>query len=151
MRRGFDHTKDQTDAPKTGAQLLPSCACFADGCKMPGTINTGGRSWSCAWHYGAMPEHIPRITQTLRDWECITSEIRIGRKLLNTAANGAVVLKAYGEAVERVLAATASGGWGDELAGSMQGSYSGWLQKLSLFLQWRIAVGLGTATEKDKP
>lgn len=140
-RRAFNHAEDpeaQTDSAPGGTARTGGC--FADGCPMPGSINTGGKHWHCPWHHEVLPTDIPRVTQILRDWECLTYEINIGRRILTgaTACDPKAQNEAFRGAVERVLAATASGGWGDEFDAKGK-DYRGWLSGLERFLAGRIA------------
>lgn len=118
-------------------------ACFAAGCPMPGSMSSGGNSWSCAWHYAAQPSTIPRITQVLRDWECLTYEINAGRRALTGkhCADPKVLHDLYIEAQERVKVATAAGGWADAFDGAGM-DYRTWLYKLDMFLGQRVALTL---------
>ena len=147
-RRGFDPSVDPSDAideAPGGAQR--SGGCFADGCTMPGTISVGGKTWCCAWHHGVLPTDIPRVTQVLRDWECLTYEINIGRRVLTGphACDPKAQNKAFAEAVRRVGDATGEGGWGDRFEHREGQDYRAWLLGLERFLGGRVLIALGYA------
>lgn len=125
--------------------------CFASGCPMPGSIFTAGtdKAGSCAWHYGVVPTDIPKVTQVLVDWQCVSSEIREARRCLTgeLATDPAALQRAFDIAWERLepLAPT----WVDQLkpgtiktskgvdTGHRQG-YGDWAKHLERFLGARV-------------
>jgi hypothetical protein len=80
--------------------------CFAGGCPMPGSIFTGGTDSPgvCAWHYRVAPNDIPKVTQALRDWECVAYEVREARRVLTgeMATSPKAVEDAFAQAWERL-------------------------------------------------
>lgn len=142
-RRAFNHTEDPIDTAPEGEVLRGTC--FANGCVMPGTISAGNGSWQCAWHYGAQPSAIPRVTQVLRDWECLTYESSVGRRALTGKhfADPKVLMDLHAEAIARVLAATKGGGWGDYFERHGSEDYRRWINRIEIFLGKRIGQALG--------
>lgn len=144
-RRGFDPSadpKDIDDAPK--GKVMQS-TCFANGCVLPGSIRVDGSgSWTCAMHYAVQPSDLPRVTQVLKDWECLTYELTVGRSALvgPMATDGRALDKLYSEAAERVAVATAGGGWGDVFDRKPGLDYRTWLLRLEHFLGGRVHATL---------
>lgn len=147
-RRGFNPDKDPNAIDDAPAELERKNACFASGCPMPGVISLGGRSWNCGWHHLAVPSDIPRITQVLKDWECLTYEINVGRAVLTGkyAADPKAQNEHFAAAQARVLEATAGGGWGDTFAAKGL-DYRTWMLRLERFLGQRVHITLGYAHE----
>lgn len=125
--------------------------CFAGGCPMPGTIFTGGTGSPgvCAWHYGVKPHDIPRVTEALRDWECVAYEVREARRVLTgeLAVDPKAVQAAFEQAWERLE--PLSGDYRDQLKpGSIRQrdgrelpfreTYADWAKRLTEFIGARV-------------
>lgn len=131
--------------------------CFATGCPMPGTMFAGGtdRPGSCVWHYGVQPTDIPKVTQVLRDWICVSAEIEHARRCLagDLASDPAALKFEFDAAWQRLLPMASS--WQAELApgtirtskgvdtGHRQG-YSDWAKHLERFIGARVVEVLST-------
>lgn len=119
--------------------------CFADNCPMPGTIfpgavqgETGDQKGTCAWHYGVKPHDIPRITQALRDWGCVSAEVNAARRLL-TGEHGMdpkAMRQARDLAWDRMRPLVRD--WADELQPTEGEGYSDWAKRLNVFLGRRL-------------
>lgn len=143
-------TEQQPGDEDTG----PRYPCFATGCPMAGTIFAEhSRRGSCAWHYGVVPNDIPRVTNALRAWECVAFEIDQGRAVLTgpLAMDAAGQDKAFTEAWARLK--LLAGVWQDELApGNLRTSkgverpfresYGDWIRRLERFIGARVVETL---------
>lgn len=137
-------------------------SCFADGCLMPGTIFLGAvqgekaeGTGCCAWHFGVQPHDIPRVTQALRDWDCVAFEIREARRVLTgeLASSPTALQQCFAAAWERLKAVADS--WESDLrpgnihtskgvdTGNPQG-YGDWSRHLERFLGSRVAQAIST-------
>lgn len=148
VRKAFNPDKDPAIDDAPSGKVMHG-ACFAHGCTMPGNVKVDGASWTCAWHYGVVPSDIPRVTQVLRDWECATYEIKIGRQALCSlfAADPKKLDELFTEALARMAAATSSGSWGDQFERQSSEDYRRWLNRLEVFVGRRIAQTLGSTPE----
>lgn len=133
--------------------------CFAEGCPMPGTIFPNGASdgkvGTCAWHYAVQPTDIPKVTQVLRDWMCVSAEILQARRCLGgaLASDPAGLQREFDAAWQRLMPLAAS--WESELrpgtirtskgvdTGFRQG-YSDWAKHLERFIGSRVVEVLST-------
>jgi hypothetical protein len=142
-RRGFDPTAEDSIANAVPKAPIRKHACFAAGCPMPGTIfrDGSGTSGICAWHYGALPSDLPVITQVLKDWQCVSSEVQAARRALTGefACDPKALKGLFGQAAERVRRATAGGGWGDTFEPREREDYGTWCRRLEGFLTVRVA------------
>lgn len=145
-RRAFNPSDDEQIAAPAPSMGGNTYRCFADGCSMPGSIFlNSGRTGTCAWHYGALPSDLPRITQVLKDWECLTFEVRAARAALSgdKASDPKALHDLFVEAQGRVLAATNGGGWGDTFKPKPVEDYRTWALRLGVFVSKRIHQTLG--------
>jgi hypothetical protein len=142
--------------------------CFAGGCPMPGTIlPSGGKDGgpgSCAWHYGTKPSDIPRVTQVLKDWACLTYEVNEARRALtgDIAADPKALADAFTAAWERLEPLV--GDWAEQLRpgpirsrnratgivsdSHMPEGYADWAKRLTEFLGARVVEVLSTHRER---
>lgn len=122
--------------------------CFATGCPMPGTIFTGTTDspGTCAWHYGVLPTDIPKVTQRLLDWECVSLEINAARRVLtgDKACDPKAQDDAMAEGWARLQPAMAAGGWSNELAPRDGERLGQWSRRLEAFLGARVVEVLST-------
>lgn len=134
----------EQDAPKPPRPRYP---CFAEGCPMPGTIfpgviqgGTGDSPGTCAWHYGLIPNDIPRVTQLIREWECVAREIDRARRVHTgpLACDPAALQREFDAAVARLRPAVQSGGWGNTFEREGMEGYGRWAQRLEVFLGKRV-------------
>lgn len=141
--------------------------CFADGCPMPGTIfpgetqGTGDKLGTCAWHYGVLPNDIPKVTRVLLDWDCVNAEVNEARSVLTgpNAADVRALQAAFDAAWARLL--PRASGWEEQLRPStiksrdpvtrlrtvdsgMRESYADWAKRLTEFLGARVVEVLST-------
>lgn len=143
-RRGhFDDNEDSSALVPTAKRM--SYSCWADGCPMPGAITLGADSAVCAWHYGQGGDQIPKVTRAIRDWECVQSEINIGRRILTSAATLASP-KAHDDALRdawaRMSPAVLGSGWKPRLEPRDLEKYGEWVRRLERFLSNRIKEAL---------
>lgn len=130
--------------------------CFADNCPMPGSITVDGQGGpACAWHYGVVPNDIPKVTRVLVDWQCVSFEIREARRCLTgeLATDPIGLQHAFSSAWERMKPLVA--GWEEQLApgtirtskgvdtGLRQG-YGDWVKHLERFIGARVVEVLST-------
>lgn len=112
-------------------------ACNAHQCPMPGTIfPASGSNGVCAWHYGGLPSDWPRITQVLRDWQCMVDEIDECRRI-HSGASGfdpKVLSDTYAAAIARLRPFVQGGGWGDAFEPKHGEQYRDWGRRLEAFL-----------------
>lgn len=135
--------------------------CFATGCPMPGTIfPETSKDGVCAWHYGVKPNDIPRVTNTLQAWDCVSFEVREARRILTSElrADPAGIQRAFAAAWERLepLAGTT---WASVLAPSTikhrdkdapggyvdtrhHESYADWAKRLEAFVGLQVVESL---------
>lgn len=131
--------------------------CFAEGCPMPGSLFSSGtdKSGSCAWHYAVQPTDIPKVTQVLRDWMCVSAEIIAARRSLggDLASDPAGLQREFDAAWQRLQPMAAA--WEKELApGTIhtskgvdiryRQSYSDWAKHLERFIGARVVEVLST-------
>jgi len=152
--RGGRVTPD-SDAPK-----IWRAPCFATGCPMPGSIfpgagqgGTGDQTGTCAWHYGVKPHDIPRVTQVLVDWQCVSHEVTEARRAIcgDLATNPTALKAAFDTAWERLEPQV--GEWAEQLRPStikwtrnrpqpvdsgIPESYADWAKRLNEFLGARV-------------
>lgn len=79
--------------------------CFAERCPMPGSLTlSGSGNATCAWHYGVLSTDIPKVTQVLLDWDCVSFEIREARRVLTgeLASNPGALKRLFEAAWERL-------------------------------------------------
>jgi hypothetical protein len=147
VRRAFNPNKEASIA-----DALPHAerkfACFAGGCPMPGTIFRDGsdKAGCCAWHYAALPSDIPRITQVLKDWACISDEVQAARRALTGqfATDPKALRQLFTEASHRVRDAVAGGGWGNQFDPKLHEDYGTWAGRLQDFLTSRVSEATST-------
>lgn len=140
--------------------------CFATGCPMPGSIFAGKdqKDGSCAWHYGVKPSDIPRVTQVLNDWACLSYEVNEARRALtgDIAADPQALVDAFRNAWERLE--PLAGTWADKLrpgtirsrnraTGMVSDSklpegYADWAKRLTEFLGARVVEVLSTHRDR---
>jgi hypothetical protein len=141
--------------------------CFAEGCPMPSTIwpditqgGSGDKPGNCAWHYGVQSHDIPRVTQVLRDWQCVSYEVNEARRALtgDLACNPAGLQSAFEQAWERMQPQVV-GEWEDELKpGKLRNrkgveqpfreGYADWAKRLTEFLGDRVAEVLSVRAQR---
>lgn len=132
--------------------------CFADQCPMPGSIFASGtdKAGACAWHYGVLPNDIPKVTRVLLDWQCVSSEVNAARRLLTgpAAADAKAQDEAFASAWNR-LQGFIDTTWQAELkpgnARTSKGEehpfregYGDWAKRLERFLGARVVEVLST-------
>lgn len=114
--------------------------CFAGGCPMPGTIFTGSTDspGSCAWHFGVLANDIPKVTQVLKDWNCVAYEVNEARRahMGELACNPKALDDAHRAAWERLQPLVP--GWEDQLQPQEGERYRAWMQRLERFLGARV-------------
>lgn len=143
------------DDPSDGGRARRVYPCLAHGCPMPGAIFLNGPEAPgiCAWHYGASSSEMPQITQVLRNWECVSSEINAYRALSNDPTR-AMDVKAIAEAKTaawgRMIFAIDGSGWVDELRPPPSESYADWTARLVEFMAWRINADVRGRHERPK-
>lgn len=143
----------EQEAPKPQRLRYP---CFAAGCPMPGTIFLGAvqgekpeGSGCCAWHFGVQANDIPKVTQRLVDWQCVSIEVNAARRFLTgeQASNPKAIDEAFAAAWSRLQPLARS--WESELQPggartskgeplSHQESYGDWAKRLERFLGARV-------------
>lgn len=152
----------EADDPMLQTPRQMRLPCFADGCPMPGTLwpgitqgGTGDRRGTCAWHYAVAPTDIPKVTQVLRDWICVSAEINEARRCLSgkLASDPAGLQHAFDAAWQRLSPMAAA--WEKDLApgnihtskgvdeGHRQG-YADWAKHLERFIGARVVEVLST-------
>lgn len=152
-----DYRGGRIDQPKDKPKKA-TYPCYADGCPMPGTMFPNGvshdqdgmpRPGVCPFHYGVVPSDIPKVSNTLRSWECVVYEIDAGRAVLTGAMSSDPKAQddAFRQAWERLK--PLSGVWEAELApGNLRTSkgverpfregYSDWIRRLERFIGARV-------------
>lgn len=119
--------------------------CLVSFCPMTGAIFLAGPNAPgiCSHHFGATGHDIPRITQILVDWECLTYEINACRR-----AHREVVLDkaALAKAWTRLQPALGAD-WVAELTPPPGCSYRHWGQRLEKFMDARVKE----ATQRKAP
>lgn len=141
--------------------------CFAEGCPMPGTIwpgvtqgGTGDAPGNCAWHYGVNSHDIPKVTQVLKDWDCVTYEINQARRALtgDLATNPKGLQDAFDAAWGR-MQPLVEGEWEQHLKpGKLrtrrgevtpyEEGYADWAKRLNEFLGARVAEVLSARHQR---
>lgn len=142
--------------------------CFAAGCPMPGTIFLGAvqgekaeGSGCCNWHFGVQPNDIPKVTQRLVDWQCVSAEVNAARRFLTgeQASSPKAVDEAFRAAWARLQPVARS--WESELQPGRartskeaivwhDESYGDWARRLERFLGSRIAEVLSTQRSSSR-
>lgn len=138
------------DAPAPVEETKARFACAANDCAMPGTIfPASAREGVCGWHYGVQGSQWPRVTQVLRDWECVAFEINDGRRALigPGAADPKFQDRRFYEAVARLRPAVNAGGWGSTFEAQAGEHYENWVKRLEKFLADQVHRGLGGQTQ----
>jgi hypothetical protein len=122
--------------------------CFATGCPMPGTIGTGpaDQPGTCAWHYGVLPTDIPKVTQRLKDWQCLTAEVNAARQALTGehASDPKALDDVLAAAWTRLQPVVAHTGWEDVLKPRPGEHLSEWSRHIERFLGARVVEVLST-------
>lgn len=138
--------------------------CFAASCPMPGTLFAGGtdKPGTCAWHYGIVPSDIPKVTQVLNDWMCVSAEINHARRCLSgaLASDPAGLQREFDSAWFRLQPMAAA--WEAQLApgtirtgkgvdtGHRQ-AYADWAKHLEQFVGARVVEVLSTRRAQPGP
>lgn len=127
----------------------PQFACTADQCPAPGTIfpgaTHGGGRGLCVFHYGANASDWPRITQVLKDWECVGYEFRECRRVMcdpATATDPRAQNALFGIAWKRLQPLVA--GYEGELAPRADDRYDRWGRRLEEFVGGMVVAALRT-------
>lgn len=155
VRRGhFD--EEGADAPPDAGPKRVRATCLANGCTMPGTLFLGGDG-ICAWHLGCSANELPRITEVMRNWQCVTEAINAGRSFANdparcsdVKAQTVALLSAWNRMHESVIGS----GWEPTLKPVQAETYGDWTRRLEQFLSDRIKVdvnGRELGATRDSP
>lgn len=161
FRGGRVFTDDDApiEQPKPRRLRFP---CFAEGCPMPGTLwpgvtqgGAGDRPGTCAWHYGIVPTDIPKVTQVLNDWMCVSAEINQARQCLSgpLASDPVALHREFDAAWFRLQPLVDA--WEKDLAPSTirtgkgadtgyRQAYSDWAKHLERFIGARVVEVLST-------
>lgn len=142
-RNSFNPDADDS-APAPTGPTVRGHPCWAQGCPMPGTIFTGGSaSGVCGWHYGVPGNDVPRVTQMLRNWDCVSTAINRARRDLTDPDIAAKpgILKERFENLWRELSPLVPG-WEGSLQPRAHESYDEWRISAEKFLAMRIAEDL---------
>ena len=133
--------------PHTPARRRYDCA--AEQCPAPGTIfpgsTSGGGTGVCVYHYGASNSDWRRITQTLKDWDCVGYEVRECRRVMcdpNTACDPKAQNTLFASAWERLRPLVT--GWEGELTPRIHEHYGDWGRRLDAFLGAQVVGQLRT-------
>jgi hypothetical protein len=105
---------------------------------MPGTIFTqsGKGPGICAWHYGSNAHTMPRITEVLRNWQCLADAINAARRFACDPGLAALEAQTMRELWRNLSALTT--GW-EGLAPKPGQRLSDWGRQLEKFLSTRVA------------
>ena len=94
----------------------------------------------CGYHYDALPQDWPRVTQKLADWQCVTDEILAARRAqidkktcLDQAAMDLELVKAWRFLKPQVPA------WIEQLQPLPNQTYRDWGKMLEKFMNVRLA------------
>lgn len=137
--------EDAADDAKPQSPRLP---CFAAGCPMPGTLfaNSTSGAGSCAWHYAVQPSDIPKVTQRLNDWACVSTEVNAARRVLtgeaasDPRAQEAALLVAW----QRLAPQVEHSGWTGDLQPASGEHLGEWCRRLERFIGARVVEVLST-------
>lgn len=132
----------EDDQPK--ARERRRYPCLAHGCPMAGAIFLNGHDAPgiCALHYGCNASDMPKITEVLRNWGCVTFAHGQVQQFLNDPD------KCTDIGAERVLLAAQ---WGELQRAAPEwpqlkpyvNALADWRRQLLAFLVWRIDCEVG--------
>lgn len=152
-RTNFDDSGSIADAiPHTPAKRRYPC--FAEGCPMPGTIFPDSQAAGvCAYHYGVKPGNVPRVTNVLRQWDCVAFECREARRVLTgeLASDVKAIDDAFAKGWERLQ--PLAGEWAaylmpgniltsKDVDTGMRENYGDWAKRLERFIGARVVEAL---------
>lgn len=110
--------------------------CLVSFCPMTGGIFLAGphAPGICGYHYGTSGHELPRVTQILLDWECVTYEVNACRRAHREVnVDKAALAKAWTR-LQPALGET----WSAALAPAAGSSYAHWGHQLQKFLEARV-------------
>lgn len=110
--------------------------CLVSFCPMTGAIFLAGphAPGICGFHFGTVGHELPRVTQILLDWECVTYEINACRRAHREVVIDKHALAKAWTRLQPALGET----WEAELAPAAGSSYAQWGLQLNKFLDARV-------------
>lgn len=118
----------------------PQYRCLVNLCPMTGGIFLNGPQAPgiCAFHHGGAGSDMPRVTQILLDWECVTYEVNLWRcSVMQVELDKQALAKAWTR-----LQPALGEAWSAELAPAAGVGYVQWGHKLERFLLARVKEAL---------
>lgn len=139
-RTNFDDKAPDAPAQDTTVRRM-RYPCAAHQCPMPGALYLGGNSDGlCGWHAREPSGDWAKITQALRDWECVTLTVNAIRRAMTDPATCADP-KAQRETMERLWAQmrpAVLGGWTRRTEPQRLEHLGDWGRRLEAFLGARV-------------
>lgn len=141
-RAHFSEDEDAAALPPAEPQRL-RFPCAAHQCPMVGAIFVGGPDapGQCMFHAREPANDWPKITQALKDWECVTTAILRARRVLasqDASSDGALHQRTLKAEWEAMLPAVLGSGWKTRVEPRLLETLGEWTRRLEGFLHARV-------------